>query len=354
MLVTENGTLMYGKYFGRKETTICEMVFNTSMAGYQEIISDPAYTDKAVVMTYPVIGNYGITDEDFESKPPFKMGALIVREYNDIPSNFRYTKTLSELLDESNICGISEVDTRALTKIIRSEGSQKVIITSSDRSFEDALNEVRNYEIPNEAVKRVSTNKKWYSRTANHKYNVVAVDCGIKYSMIKKLNQSGCNVTVVPYDTSAESIMSLNPDGVFFSDGPGNPTELTGVIETISTLRSKVPMFGIGLGHQLICLAYGAKTYKLKYGCGGGHAVKSVLTEKIEMAAQASFYAVDMDSLSETSLTLTHTDITGKCVEGVACIEDKVFSVQYHPESAPGPQDSEYLFKSFTKLMEAK
>ena len=235
-IVLENGKEFYGYGFGADVTAINELVFNTSMVGYQEIISDPSYTDQMVCMTYPLIGNYGMTDEDYETKVP-TMGGLIVREYNDLPSNFRYTKTLSEVLLEYDIPGISGVDTRMITRIIRDEGSQKVMICDANKPLVDALQMVRDYQIPTDMVSRVSCKKRWYSRTPNHKYDVVAIDCGIKHNIIRKLNEKGCNVTVVPFDTSADEIMKMQPDGLFLSNGPGNPEDVQPVINVVKELH---------------------------------------------------------------------------------------------------------------------
>ena len=350
-IVLENGREFYGWGFGADKTAINEIVFNTSMVGYQEIISDPSYTDQMVCMTYPLIGNYGVTDEDYETRVP-TMGGLIVREYNDLPSNFRYTKTLSEVLDEYDIPGISGVDTRMITRIIRDEGSQKVMICDANMPYEEALKLVREYEIPTDMVSRVSCKKRWYSRTPNHKYDVVAIDCGIKLNIIRKLNEKGCNVTVVPYNFTAEEIMKLQPDGLFLSNGPGNPEDVTPVIEVVKELKGKLPIFGICLGHQMISLALGAKTFKMKFGHrGGNHPVMNLETGKIEITSQNHSYAVDVDSLEGTELTLTHKNLLDNTAEGVESKENKLFSVQYHPESAPGPQDSAYLFDKFIDLM---
>lgn len=350
-IVLENGKEFYGYGFGADKEAINELVFNTSMVGYQEIISDPSYTDQMVCMTYPLIGNYGVTDEDYETRVP-TMGGLIVREYNDIPSNFRYTKTLSEVLEENNIPAISGVDTRMITRIIRDEGSQKVMITSADTPLEEAVEKIKAYKIPTDMVARVSCKKRWYSRTPNHKFDVVAIDCGIKHNIIRKLNEKGCNITVVPYNTDAQTIMSLRPDGLFLSNGPGDPEYVTPVIETVKELRGKLPIFGICLGHQMISLAYGAKTFKMKFGHrGGNHPVKNLETGKIEITSQNHSYAVDCASLEGTGLTLTHMNLLDKTAEGVENAQDKVFSVQYHPESAPGPQDSSYLFDKFIDMM---
>lgn len=350
-IVLEDGEEYLGYGFGAEKESVCEIVFNTSMVGYQEIVSDPSYTYQMVVMTYPLIGNYGITDDDYETMKP-TIGGLIVREYNDMPSNFRYTKTLSEYLEENNIPGIYGIDTRKLTRSIRDKGSRKVIITDINTSKEEALNKLRKTEIPKDAVSKVSCEKRWYSRTANAKYNIVAVDCGIKLNIIRSLNKRGCNVTVVPYNTSAEKIISLKPDGIFLSNGPGDPENVPEVIDLVKKLKGKYPIFGICLGHQMISLAYGAKTYKMKFGHrGGNHPVKNLETDKIEITSQNHSFAVDEKSLKGTKLTATHINILDNTIEGVENKKDKVFSVQYHPESAPGPQDSGYLFDKFINLI---
>lgn len=353
-IVLQDGRELYGQGFGADTDTVCELVFNTSMVGYQEIISDPSYTYQMVVMTYPIIGNYGITDEDFETKLP-TIGALAVRDYNDIPSNFRYTKTLSEILKEYNIPAISGIDTRMLTRIIRDEGSQRALLTSADRPVEEALAILQADKPRTDAVARVSCKKKWYSRTANPKYSVVAIDCGIKHNIIRCLNQYGCNVTIVPYNTTPEEILALRPDGLFLSNGPGNPENVTPVIETIRALKGKLPIFGICLGHQMIALACGAKTYKMKFGHrGGNHPVKDLLTDKLEITSQNHSYAVLASSVEGTGLKITHINMLDHTVEGLSDEANKLFSVQYHPESAPGPQDSTHLFGRFIKLLETE
>ncbi len=350
-IVLEDGSEYFGYGFGYHTDRVCEIVFNTSMVGYQEIVSDPSYTYQMVVMTYPLIGNYGITDEDFETKVP-TIGGLVVREYNDLPSNFRYTKTLSEILEENKIPAIWGVDTRKIARSIRDLGSRKVFITDIDTPKEEALKIIAETDIPKDAVSKVSCKKRWYSRTSNHKYNVVAIDCGIKLNIVRSLNAVGCNVTVVPYNTTAEEIEMHEPDGIFISNGPGDPEDVMNVVELVRKLKGKYPIFGICLGHQLISLAYGAKTYKLKFGHrGGNHPVKNLETGKIEITSQNHSYAVDMDSIKNTDLTATHINLLDNTVEGVECKRDRVFSVQYHPESAPGPQDSHYLFDKFINIM---
>lgn len=351
-LILEDGSEYFGYAFGVKNIdSVCEVVFNTSMVGYQEILSDPSYTGQMVVMTYPLIGNYGISDEDYETKNP-TIGGLIVREYNDFPSNFRYTKTLSEVMEECGIPGISGLDTRKLTRSIREKGSRRALICDMDMTVDKALEIIAQTPVKHDVVSFVSSKKRWYSRTSNPKYNVVAVDCGIKLNIIRSLNARGCNVTVVPFDTDAESVLAMKPDGVFLSNGPGDPEDVTEVITLVKALRGKLPIFGICLGHQMISLAYGAKTYKLKFGHrGGNHPVKNLATGKIEITSQNHSYAVDSASVEGTGLEITHVNLLDNTVEGVECKEDKVFSVQYHPESAPGPQDSSYLFDKFIDIM---
>ena len=354
-IVLENGKEFYGYGFGADVEAINEIVFNTSMVGYQEIVSDPSYTDQMVCMTYPLIGNYGMTDEDYETRVP-TMGGLIVREYNDLPSNFRYTKTLSEIMEECRIPGIYGVDTRKLARSIRDIGSRKAIITSADTPLEEAMSILAATALRRDGVAKVSCKKRWYSRTPNPNFNVVAVDCGIKLNIIRSLNARGCNVTVVPWNTSAEEVLKMKPDGLFLSNGPGDPQDVQPVIELVKELRGRLPIFGICLGHQMISLAYGAETYKLKFGHrGGNHPVRNLDTGKIEITSQNHSYAVSEESLAGTGLAVTHINLLDGTVEGVKSEKDMVFSVQYHPESSPGPQDSAYLFDQFIAMMkEAK
>ena len=367
-LILEDGSEYLGYGFGADKEAVCEIVFNTSMVGYQEIISDPSYTDQAIVMSYPLIGNYGITDEDFESKM-INLGALIVREVNEFPSNFRFTRTLSELLEDSDVPGVYGVDTRKLVRSIRDNGSGKVLITDISTTKEEGLKKLKETELRRDAVERCSCKKRWYSRTSNHKFSVVAIDCGMKMNIVRELNSHGCNVTVVPYNTPAEEIMKMNPDGLFISNGPGDPEDVPEVIETLKTLKGKLPMFGICLGHQLIALAHGAKTYKLKFGHrGGNHPVKDLATGKIEITSQNHSYAVDDSTVEGTGLKVSHINLLDNTVEGLCNydmteeaatepadakdFEPRIFSVQYHPESAPGPQDSTYLFDRFISNMQ--
>ena len=344
-IVLENGNEYYGYSFGYVCDRVCELVFNTSMLGYQEIISDPTYTYQAVVMTYPLIGNCGTADDDFETKIP-TLGGLVVREYNDIPSNFRATKTLAEVMEDYKIPGISGLDTRELTRFIRDNGTCKVLFTDAATPKEKALEILNSTDIPNDAVEKVSCKKRWYSRTANMKYNVVAIDCGVKLSLIRTLNSRGCNITVVPYDTSAEEVMKMKPDGIYISDGPGNPEDAKPVIELVKTLKGKCPIIGVGLGCEIIGLAYGAKTYKLKFGHRGcNHSVKSLINNTFRNHLQNHGYAVDADSIEGTDLTVTHINIFDKTVEGISCERDNVYGVQYLPS------ECSTFYERFIKLM---
>ncbi|MBR0135025.1 MAG: glutamine-hydrolyzing carbamoyl-phosphate synthase small subunit [Clostridia bacterium] len=353
-IILEDGQEYYGYAFGSKREKILEIVFNTSMVGYQEILSDPSYTDQAVVMTYPLIGNYGMAEEDYETEIP-SIGALIVHEYNDEPSNFRSKKTLGEVMRRFDISGICGVDTRKLNRSIRDHGSRKALLTSSETPMEYGLRIMKEYRMPHDAVSRVSCKKPLEACGENERFHVVAVDCGMKRNIISSLAARGCRVTAVPWDTSAEAIRALSPDGIFISNGPGDPEDVPETIETIRALIGRYPVFGICLGHQIISLAYGAKTYKLKFGHrGGNHPVKDLETGKIEITSQNHSYAVDENSLLNTALTVTHRNLLDGTVEGVACKKDGAFSVQYHPESAPGPRDSGHLFDRFIALMESK
>ena len=352
-LILENGREFYGKGFGADREYVAEIVFNTSVVGYQEVLSDPSYTGQIVLMTYPLIGNYGMNDDDYESKSP-SMSGLIVRDYTDTPSNFRSTKTLSEAMEDYGIPGISGVDTREIARIIRDEGSQRSILTDADTPKEEAMKKLLAWSYPRDVVRMVGCKKRWYSRTNNPRYNVAAIDCGIKLNIVREMNRMGCNVTVLPFDTPASEILRLDVDGVFLSNGPGNPEDVKEVIQTVRELRGKLPIFGICLGHQMIALACGAKTYKMKFGHrGGNHPVKNLQTGRIEITSQNHSYAVDPNSLAGTGLAVTHENLLDHTVEGLEDADSRMFSVQYHPESAPGPQDSDYLFARFLKNMDA-
>ena len=351
-IILEDGQEYLGFSFGADKEKILEIVFNTSMAGYQEILSDPSYTYQAVVMTYPLIGNYGMADDDYESENP-SIGAMIVREYNPDYSNFRSTASLGEVMKKYGVVGISGIDTRKLTRSIRDYGSRKVLIADINTSLEVGLKKLKEYKIPSDAVSKVSSKTIHDLQCENEKYHVVAIDCGMKKNILNSLVKRNCRVTVVPWNTSSEVIKSLKPDGIFISNGPGDPNDVPETINTVKNLLGYRPLFGICLGHQIISLAYGANTIKLKFGHrGGNHPVKNLKTGKIEITSQNHSYAVEPDSIKKTKLTCTHINLLDNTVEGIECQENKVFAVQYHPESSPGPQDSSYLFDEFIGMME--
>lgn len=365
-LITEDGAEYPGYGFGAVKDVVLELVFNTSPVGYQEILSDPSYTDQAVVMTYPLIGNYGMCADDYETETP-TIGALIVREYNGEPSNFRAEESLGSVMARYGIPGISGLDTRKLNRSIRDLGSRKALLTSVSTPLEEGLSIIKSTVLPKDAVARVSSKEiKTYTAediglqslrndTGGIAPKVVLIDCGAKLNILRSLLARSCQVTVVPWNTDAETILSLEPDGVTLSNGPGDPTDVPETIATVKALIGKLPIFGICLGHQILSLAYGAKTYKLKFGHrGGNHPVRDLLTGRIEITSQNHSYAVDEASLAGTGLSVTHRNILDNTVEGVSCIEDLAFSVQYHPESSPGPQDSTYLFDRFLNYMEAQ
>ncbi len=347
-LVLENGSVFEGYGFGANRDAIASLVFNTSMVGYQEIVSESNYYEQMVVLTYPIIGSYGVNDEDDESKNP-NIGGLIVRDYNDIPSNFRYTKTLSEAMEEDGIPGIYGLDTRALTRMIRDQGSLRGMITDISTPNEDALEAVRAWHASENAVEKVSCSKRWYSRTPNHQYNVVAVDCGIRLGIVKDLNKLGCNVTVVPYNTPAEKILALQPDGLLISNGPGNPEHVTPVISLIQSLQGKLPILGTDLGHELICLANGAKVKKMHVGHhGSNHPIRCLDTGKIQMANQCHSYCLDEKSIDGTGLRITHVNVLDGTVEAVESTLHPTFSAQF------GLHAGHEMYAKFIEMMEGR
>ena len=351
-IVTEDGQEYCGRGFGADCESVLEVVFNTSMVGYQEILSDPSYTDQAVVMTYPLIGNYGMADDDYETERP-TIGALIVHEYNSEPSNFRSAASLGDVMRRFGIPGVTGVDTRKLNRSIRDLGSRKVLLTDVATPLETALQRLRSATLPKNAVSRVSCQTAYEAGDETAPLHVVAIDCGMKQNIVRSLTARGCFLTVVPWNTPAGAIRSLQPDGVFLSNGPGDPTDVPETIAAVRELLGFCPIFGICLGHQILSLAYGAATYKLKFGHrGGNHPVKDLTTGKIEITSQNHSYAVDQSSLQNTPLAVTHVNLLDGTVEGVACEKDRAFSVQYHPEAAPGPRDSAYLFDRFIAAMQ--
>jgi carbamoyl-phosphate synthase small subunit len=363
-LVLADGTVYEGESLGAEGETLGEIVFNTSMFGYQEILTDPSYTGQIVVMTYTEMGNYGVNDEDAESRRPFAEG-FIVREYTEVPSSWRAQKSLHEYLKENGIVAISGIDTRKLTKHLRDKGAQVGIISTSDEPVAVLQEKAKNHPsmVGLDLAKKVTTEKpyEWtegpwtltgYTQPGDAKYHVVAYDFGIKRNILRGLVGAGCKVTVVPAHTSAEEVLKLNPDGVFLSNGPGDPEPVTYAVDNIKKLLGQKPIFGICLGHQLLGLALGGKTYKLKFGHhGGNQPVMDLKTRKVEITSQNHGFCVDVDSIPGGAV-MTHVNLNDNTVEGLEHPDLKAFSVQYHPEASPGPHDASYLFERFTELME--
>ena len=350
-LVFENGRSFPGYGFGADVETVQEVVFDTQVVGYQEILSDPSYCGQLVCMTYPIIGSYGLADEDYESKT-ISIGGFIVKEYNDSPSNFRYTKTLAQEMEENGIPGIAGVDTRAITHMLRREGSMRAIITDANVSDEEALRRIAAAPAATGLVERVGCRKVWYSRTPNHKYTVVAVDCGVKTSTIRSLNECGCNVVIVPHTTSAEAVLAMRPDGVVISNGPGDPHDVKAVPELIAALKGRLPLLGIGLGCQLMALSCGAKVYRMKASHrGSNHGVRNLATNGIEFALQNHAFAVCGESLAGTGLAVTHTNLNDGTVEGIADESAMMLGVQFQPGSVSGSRGVSYLYEAFVDMM---
>ncbi len=349
-LILEDGTECVGTAFGATTETLGEVVFNTGLTGYQEVLSDPSYCGQIVTMTYPLIGNYGINRDDFEAVRPFIHG-FVVREHCDMPSNWRNTSTLDELLKAYDIPGITGVDTRMLTRKIRYYGTMKGMITTSDAPLDELVASLRASSLMTDQVSRVSTKSVFSCPGTGHR--VVLVDFGSKHGILRELTKRGCDVVVVPYNVTAEEIRRLQPDGILLSNGPGDPKDVPQAIEMIQGILGEYPLFGICLGHQLFALASGADTVKMKFGHrGGNHPVKELTTGRTYITSQNHSYAVKEESIKGTELEVTHIALNDGTVEGLRNVKKMAFSVQYHPEAAPGPYDSGYLFDQFIELIE--
>ena len=348
-LILETGEIFHGKGFGANQETEGEVVFNTGMTGYQELISDPSYCGQIVCMTYPLIGNYGINRDDFESIEPAIKG-LIVKEVCDYPSNFRNQMTLNEFFEKRNLSGISGIDTRRLTRVLRNSGVVKGKIVNAEADENSVIITLKSTKLPTNQVAQVSTKTSYANPGRGLK--VVLVDYGSKLGILRELAQRDCDVIVVSHDTTAEEILLINPDGVMLSNGPGDPVDVKGATEMIQKLLGKIPIFGICLGHQLIGIACGAKTFKLKFGHrGGNHPVLDIKKNKVAITSQNHGYAVDQESIKSTDLEETHIALNDKTNEGLKHKIHPCFSVQYHPEASPGPEDANYLFDEFIGLM---
>lgn len=351
-LVLEDGTVFEGEAFGATGHASGEVVFNTSMTGYQEILTDPSYCGQIVTMTYPLIGNYGVNNDDFEARQSFAKG-FIVKESCLTPSNWRSLKKLSEFLAEQGVIGMAGIDTRALTKKLRNFGTMGGYLTTEDVPFDELVELAKTAPIleGSELVPAVTPRENYHLQGNGHR--VVLLDFGAKNNIAHSLNNLGCEIIGVPATTSAQEIMSLNPDGIMLSNGPGDPRDVPYAAETVKELMDKVPLFGICLGHQILGLALGGETYKLKFGHrGGNHPVKDYITGKAYITSQNHGYAIKEDSLSASDVLVSHRNLHDFTVEGLQHLHLPVFSVQYHPEASPGPWDNDYLFRKFIDNME--
>jgi carbamoyl-phosphate synthase small subunit len=372
VLALADGTVFHGEAFGAAAEATGELVFNTSMTGYQEILTDPSYEGQLVAMTYPEIGNVGVNREDVESRKPWVRG-FIVREYREAPSSWRAEESLGDYLARHDIPGIQCIDTRALVRHLRDAGSQEAVLSSVDLDPAHLVRRAREAPglVGRDLVAHVTcaepytwtqgpwklghgyTNADDVARERQKRpLEVVAYDYGIKHNILRNLVGAGCRVRVVPAYTPAAEVLAAKPDGVFLSNGPGDPDAVAGAPENVAALLGKVPVFGICLGHQILGLALGGRTYKLKFGHhGGNHPVKDLTTGKVEITAQNHGFAVDVDSLKGKG-EVTHLNLNDRTVEGLAVKGQKTFSVQYHPEASPGPHDARYLFRRFVEMME--
>ena len=352
ILALEDGKIYKGKSFGAAGERYGEVVFNTSMAGYQEILTDPSYKGQIVTMTYPLIGNYGVNDEDVESRKPFVEG-FVVKEYSKIASNWRSKKTLGDYLKENDIIGIEGIDTRDLTLHIREAGEMKTVLSTTDSNEKSLVKKAKDSPglLGIDLVKEVAA-KKSYEWNSKGKYRVVALDCGVKFNMLRECAKNNCVVTVMPATATSKEILERKPHGVLLSNGPGDPAALPYIVNTTRELIGKVPIFGICLGHQILGQAFGGKKYKLKFGHhGGNQPVKDLKTGKVAITVQNHGFCVDIETLNKKDIEVTHINLNDQTLEGMRHKKLPIFSVQFHPECSPGPHDAEYIFVNFTEMM---
>jgi carbamoyl-phosphate synthase small subunit len=357
ILALEDGTVFEGKGFGASAEAFGEAVFNTSITGYQEIITDPSYKGQIVAMAYPLIGNYGVNEEDVESKKPWLEG-FVAKELSPTYSNWRSSMGLGEYLKKHGIPGIEGIDTRALTRHLRLQGAMQAGLSTKDADAQELLKKVKasRHLVGVDLVREVSCVEpyEWKEPGKRPRYKVAVLDCGVKYNILRALSRAGCGVKVLPARTGAQEILKLKPDGLLLSNGPGDPAAVTYVVETVRALLGKLPIFGICLGHQMLGLALGGKTFKLKFGHhGGNHPVKDLKTGKVAITSQNHGFCVDIKSVRQKGTELTHINLYDNTAEGLENRRLKLFSVQYHPEAAPGPHDAGYLFEKFVKLMKS-
>ncbi len=350
-LIFPDGKVFHGKVFAEGENCIAEVVFNTAMVGYQEVLTDPSYKGQMVVMTYPMMGNYGINEEDVESKE-IHVKALLVKEYIDFPSNWRSTQTLKQYLQSRNIMGVEGFDTRAITKYLRQFGAAKAILTTSNLPVEQLIEDLEVSNLVSDLVAEVSSSNVYHHIGVKKSLKVAVIDGGAKQNILRILEEFGCSYTVFPYDVAAHDILLQDFDGVLLSNGPGDPRTLTNLAKTVKQLVGRLPIFGICLGHQILGLALGAKIEKLKFGHHGiNHPIKNLQTQAVEITSQNHNYVIAPDSFDEDKITVTHINLLDNTIAGIRHHEYPAFSVQYHPEAAPGPLDSHYLFEDFIQMM---